>query len=139
MNHLKLILLLFSLTLCNCSQYLKVIEATKSKHVSGLKNGRSYIDYGIKIEAKNSFSIQNIRLEDKTIKESLYVKDLATGLSSTQLKKEYKKGTYLVGFRIFNRELISAKETIELTYITNKKKYILNTFVLINDAIFTNK
>lgn len=132
-------LLLFSLTLFNCSQYIKVVEANKNKHVSGLENGRSYIDYVIKIEAKNNFSFQNIRLDGKVIKESLYVKDLATGLSSTTIKNEYKKGIYLFGFRVFNTEQIDLKEALDFTYKIKEKECTLNTFVLKKGNIFTNK
>lgn len=139
MKYLKLMLLLFSLTLFNCSQCIKIVEANKNKYVSGLENGRSYIDYAVKIKAKNNFSFQNIRLDGKDIKESLYVKDLATGLSSTSIKSNYKKGIYLFGFRVFNTEQIDLKETLDFTYKMKEKEYILNTFILKKENVFTNK
>lgn len=121
----KNILLIFTMLFFSCTNYLKIVEANKIKSISGLQNGKNYIDYSIKIESKINFSFESLELNNIKINENLYIKDLSTGLSSTKINSDLKKGVYLFGFRSYNTNSFNKDETIAFNYLLKSKKFQL--------------
>ena len=139
MRYLKLILLLFSLTLFNCAQQIKIIEASKSKFISGLPNGRSYVDYRVKIETKTNIQFKSILLDTKDVPNNLYLKNLSSGMSSTKINPEIAVGIYEFGFRVFNFNNFSKEEKVLFNYLLKGKEKKLIKIIFKNDKINTNR
>ncbi|WP_146190733.1 hypothetical protein [Polaribacter aquimarinus] len=131
MKHLKLFSLLISMFLFfGCSEYISIIEANKTLNISGLSKGKNHLAYYITIKVKKDITFKSITLNGTEIKESLYLKDLSTGLSSTKINEILSKGNYLFGFRKFDLTDSNKKETIMLSYkidgkLFNQKKEVV--------------
>ncbi len=125
--------------LFGCSSAIKIAEALKTKHISGLRNGKDYIDYTLKINAKNRFQFKELSVNGAIIKKSLYVKNLATGLSSTKISDSYAEGSYIFGFRIFDVENFKDEEILTFQYLMNSKEYSIETPIDLNRKIANNK
>ncbi|MFK8060588.1 MAG: hypothetical protein AB8B78_10905 [Polaribacter sp.] len=139
MNKFKKTALLFTLVLCSCTDYIEIVEAKKTKHISGLPTGKNYIDYKIKITSKVDFSFKNLMIGDKKVSENLYIKDLSTGSSSTKIKTNLKKGVYEFGFRTFNLSSFNIEETIKLSYQIKEKDFMLEKKVFKEEKVNTNR
>lgn len=127
------------LTFFNCSQQIKIIEANKSKFISGLPNGKSYIDYRIKIETKTNTQFKSILLDNKTTPSNLYLKDLSSGFSSTNIKTEIVAGIYEFGFRVFNFNNFNKEEKIVYKYLLNGKERELVKNIIKNNKVTNNR
>jgi len=134
MRHLKFYFLLCSVFLFfGCSEYVSIKDASKTLNISGLSKGKNYIDYRLTVHTKKSITFENITLNGKVVKESLFLKDLNTGLSSTKIDANLPKGNYQFGFRKYNLTKKDIPETIALLYkidgklFTQKKEVILKT------------
>ncbi|WP_397447349.1 hypothetical protein [Polaribacter sp. R77954] len=125
--------------LVSCSSAMKIIDSKKNKHISGLSNGKNYIDYTIHIEIETGFNFKSILLNNDKITEHLYIKNLATGLTSTKINSEIKKGAYLFGFRVLNTTSFNADETITFKYMKDNREHQLIKKVLKEDKIITNR
>lgn len=112
-------------TFSSCSNYLTIVTANKTKHISGIQNGKNYVDFSIEINSKVDFSFKSLELNDSKIIESLYIKDLSTGLSSTKINSDVKKGIYQFGFRIYNTDSFNKDETVTFKYSINNKDFQL--------------
>lgn len=127
------ILFLTIILFTSCSNYLKIVEATKTKHISGIKNGKNYIDYKLKVNAKTDFTYIKIELNNVNIKDNLYYKNLENGLSSTKISEYIKKGKYEFGFRVFNENVYQKEEDIVFWYRIKNKNLKLKSKVVKND------
>lgn len=139
MRKYKNLLLVFTLFLFSCSNYLNIVDANKTKHISGIKNRKNYIDYKIKIESKVDFNFESIKLNNTKITETLFVKNLSTGLSSTKVNSDVKKGSYQFGFRIYDTASFNLEETITFNYLIQNKEFQLKKIIKKVDNIKTNK
>ena len=110
--------------LIGCSSSIELVTANKTKHISGLPTGKNYLDYKITLNSKVDFNFKSLELNNKVIK-NFFMKDLSSGLSSTKIKSDIKKGVYQFGFRIYNTSSLNAQETITLNYTINKKEFQL--------------
>lgn len=132
MKNLKLSVLLFSLfILSGCAQYVTVLEANKTANISGLSNGKNYTDYTLKLDVLKNIDFKNVQLNKKNVVESLYIKDLKTGLSSTKIKPNLPKGNYILGFRSFKNSNPKEKDIISFIFMENNKTFTLEKEVTI--------
>lgn len=138
MKKIKYIVLFFMFGILSCSSSIDLIEAKKTKHVSGLPTGKDYVDYKIKLNSKVDFSFKSLKLNNQTI-ENFFIKNLSSGLSSTKINSNIKKGAYQFGFRVYNTSLINTQETITLNYLINDKEFQLKKNVEKNKKIRANR
>ena len=115
--------------LTSCSAF-KINTVSKNRHVSGIKSGKNYINYSIKVTSDKDFSIQNIEIENNDTKLKYYYLDLQTKLSSSIIKPVFTKGSYLFSFRIDNMKGYNSDQYILIKYsIDNKyftKKHLIS-------------
>lgn len=143
-NHKELIfgfifLILACVLLNSCVSNMKIVESKKEKHISGLANGKNYVDYTIKIDSKVNFSFESLVLNDIKINKNIYIKNLSTGLTSTKINSNIKKGIYLFGFRVYNTNAFTQNETITFNCLINNIKISIKEKINSKNKVKTNR
>lgn len=138
-NGCYLLILTFTMLFFNCSNYINVLESNKTKHISGLKNGKNYVDYTFKFESDADFIFKSLALDSKIITEMLYIKNLKTRLSSTKIKSAIQKGKYMFGFRVFDTSNFNTEEKLTFKYSVKGKEYQIEQTIKKQDRVINNK
>ena len=69
----------------------------------------------------------------------IYIKNLSTGLTSTKINSNIKKGIYLFGFRVYNNNAFTQNETITFNCLINNIKISIKEKINSKNKVKTNR
>jgi hypothetical protein len=132
-RHLKYLSLLIVVFIISSCSTLKIHSANKSLVIPGISKAKKFMLYKVEFNSNQNFSIDKIVLGNKPINTfSIYNAD--TKLYENVDKNSFKKGTFLLSFKLLNSN--TENNTVTLYVKQGKRTKTISTELKTTNTIY---